>query len=55
MSYDLYFWRQREELQIGPEKVLHLLSEDGPVEGIVAFPRDKVRRALKEAFPDIQD
>ena len=55
MSYDLYFWRQRKELHKGPEEVLDLLSEDGPVEGIVAFARDQVRRTLKEAFPDIQD
>jgi hypothetical protein len=55
MSYDLYFWRQGPGFQMNPEDVLELLSEDRPVEGIVSFPREQVRRALKATFPDIQD
>jgi hypothetical protein len=55
MSYDLYFWRQSKDLQKSPQEVLDLLSEDRPVEGIVAFPREQIRRALKQTFPDIED
>jgi hypothetical protein len=55
MSYDLYFWRQTDDTQMRPGEVMNILSKDEPVYGIAAFPRDHVRRVLKEYFPDIQD
>ncbi|MFO1477140.1 MAG: hypothetical protein U1F98_10870 [Verrucomicrobiota bacterium] len=55
MSYDLYFWRQTGDFKKSPSEVLDALSEDGPVEGIASFPRDHVRRVLKEYFPEIED
>jgi len=55
MSYDLYFWRQAKDMKMNPSEVLDVLSEDSPVEGIASFPRDQVRRVLRESFPDIED
>ncbi|SRR6266436_3415355 len=55
MSYGLYFWRQTKDLEMRPGEIIDLLSEDKPVEGIAAFPRDRVRAVLKEYFPNIQD
>lgn len=40
---------------MSPGQVIELLSEDRPVEGIAAFPLDRVRCVLKEYFPGIQD
>src|SRR5260221_7878844 len=55
MSYDMYFWRQTKHLPIQPVEIVDLLAQDQPVEGIAAFPRSKVRAALKKSFPDIVD
>jgi hypothetical protein len=55
MSYDLYFWRQEVDFEEPPEEILNILSEDRPIEGIAAFPRERVRRILKETFPEIDD
>jgi hypothetical protein len=38
-----------------PHEICDLLSEDRPIEGIVGFPRTRVRAVLKETFPDIED
>jgi hypothetical protein len=53
MSYDLYFWRQTREVTDDPNSVLNLLSEDRPVTGITAFPTEKVRQTLTQAFPEM--
>ncbi len=55
MSYDLYFWRQTRDVQMGPGEIIDALSGDTPVDGIASFPRTRVRAVLKERFPDIQD
>jgi hypothetical protein len=46
MSYDMYFWRQTKQLAIAPEKLVGLLAEDSPVDGVIAFPRVQVREVL---------
>jgi hypothetical protein len=55
MSYDLYFWRQSADCRMAPSEVVDTLSKDEPVAGFATFPRDHVRRILKEFFPEIQD
>jgi hypothetical protein len=55
MSYDLYFWRQSPDVTHSPNKLLELLSEDQPVEGVTRWPRTSVRQLLKDAFPEIEE
>jgi hypothetical protein len=40
---------------MGPGEIIDALSEDTPVDGVASFPRTRVRAALKECFPDVQD
>jgi hypothetical protein len=55
MSYDLYFWRQIQDLQMQPEQVVDRLGEDTPLDGVATFPRTLVREVFRKAFPDIVD
>jgi len=55
MSYDIYFWRQAEHLQLSPEQVLsHLGREDGHPD-VEHFSREQVAEAFRENFPDLQE
>ena len=38
-----------------PSELLEVLSEGTSVKGIASFPRDDVRRLLRNYFPDIED
>ncbi len=40
---------------MSPGDVLEALSSDEPIEGIACFPREDVRKVLKDFFSDIQD
>jgi len=54
MSYDIYVWRQAEDLMLSPEEVLsHLSQEQGHPE-IVPFSRKQIVDAFRQDFPDLQ-
>ena len=54
MSYDLYFWRQAGSLSTSPEEVKNWRKKTNRSQ-VDSFPREVVRRSIRESFPDVQD
>ncbi|PWU12814.1 MAG: hypothetical protein C5B50_20765, partial [Verrucomicrobia bacterium] len=42
-------------MQMPPDKIIDLLSEDKPVDGVASFPRIEVPAVIKKNFPEIDD
>ncbi len=55
MSYDLFFWRQTKNLSLEPGAIVDRLAQEPTLDGVVAFPRQRVRAAFRHAFPELED
>ncbi len=55
MSYDLYFWREEENLKESADKICELLSDDSQVQGVATLARSVVRQRFRDIFPEIDD
>ena len=52
MSYNLSFWKYKENSYLDNHKVYETLCDEGNIEGLENVPVDEIREKIAKAFSD---